>query len=67
MIESLRITDLERFKDDYNDKIFITFDIDWAADDVIAYCLNLLEKNDIKATFFVTHETKMLENATFHF
>ncbi|NQY09925.1 MAG: polysaccharide deacetylase family protein [Flavobacteriales bacterium] len=61
MIESLRITDLERFKDDYNDKIFITFDIDWAADDVIAYCLNLLEKNDIKATFFVTHETKMLD------
>lgn len=45
----------------YRDKLFLTFDIDWCSDEVLSYTLDIVEKYDIKATFFVTHETKLLE------
>lgn len=45
----------------FKNKIFITIDIDWACDEVISNTLNILQKEDIKATFLVTHETKLLE------
>lgn len=45
----------------WQNKIFLTFDIDWASDEVLSYTLDIIEKYDIKATFFVTHETKLLE------
>lgn len=45
----------------WQDKIFITFDIDWCSDEVLSYTLDIIEKYNIKATFFVTHETKLLE------
>lgn len=45
----------------WQDKLFITFDIDWCSDEVLSYTLNIMEKYDIKATFFITHETKLLE------
>lgn len=43
------------------DKIFITFDIDWCSDEVLSHTLDIVEKYNIKATFFVTHETILLE------
>ena len=46
----------------WQDKIFITFDIDWCSDEVLSYTLDFVEKYNIKATFFVTHETKLLEH-----
>ncbi len=45
----------------WQDKIFITFDIDWCSDEVLSYTLDIIEKHNIKATFFVTHETLLLE------
>lgn len=45
----------------WQNKIFLTFDIDWASDEVLSYTLDIIEKYDIKATFFVTHKTKLLE------
>ena len=41
------------------DKIFLTFDLDWCSDEVLEFLLDILE--DIKATFFVTHKTKLLK------
>lgn len=41
-------------------KIFLTFDIDWASDEVLEYCIDIVEKANIKATWFVTHETPLL-------
>jgi hypothetical protein len=35
----------------------LTFDIDWAPDFVIYFCLDLLDKYDVKGTFFATHNT----------
>ena len=45
----------------WKDKIFLTFDIDWCSDEVLSYTLDIIEKYNIKATFFVTHQTYLLE------
>ena len=41
--------------------IFLTFDIDWADDDVIGDTIDLVEKAEVKATWFVTHQTPLLD------
>lgn len=38
-------------------KYALTFDIDWAPDYAILYCLELLKNANCKATFFTTHHT----------
>lgn len=45
----------------WSKSLFLTFDIDWAADFVIERVLDVLEPLDIKATWFVTHDTPLLE------
>ena len=40
--------------------IYLTFDIDWACDEVIAKTLDILEREDIPATLFITHDTPLL-------
>lgn len=40
---------------------FLTFDIDWATDEVLNYTIDALEKYDVPATFFVTHDTPLLK------
>ncbi len=42
-------------------KAFLTFDVEWANDDVLGFVLNIIEEANVKATFFVTHETPVLE------
>lgn len=56
-----RICDFPEVQNDFENSLFLTFDIDWANDDVLNYCIDLLEVNSVKATFFVTHETHVLE------
>ena len=41
--------------------IYITIDVDWACDEVLEYTIDFLERNEIKATFFVTHDTPLLK------
>lgn len=45
----------------WQDPVFITLDIDWCHDDVLAYSIDLLEQADASATWFVTHDTPLLE------
>jgi hypothetical protein len=45
----------------YNNKLFLTFDIDWCSDEILIYLLDILEEYGVKATFFVTHKTSLLE------
>lgn len=47
--------------DTFADKIFITFDLDWCSDEILYYTLDIVEKYDIKGTFFDTHSTPLLE------
>lgn len=44
-----------------NNSIYITLDIDWANDDILTFVLDFFIKHNLKATFFATHETKVLE------
>jgi len=44
-------------------KTILTFDVDWAAEFVIADTLSLLKKSSLKATFFATHYSPSLQEA----
>ena len=49
-------------KNSWQGKIFLTLDIDWACDEVLHYVIDIMEKyKNIKATWFLTHNTKVLE------
>ena len=43
-------------------EIGITLDIDWAPDEVVEYVLKLLEKHQVKATIFATHDSALLKS-----
>lgn len=49
-----------------DDKIFLTFDMDWAHDLVIRDTLGILEKFNATATWFVTHDSKILNDLRKH-
>ena len=42
-------------------KLFLTFDVDWAHDDVIDDVIDLVESVDVSATWFITHRSKALD------
>jgi len=41
-------------------KVFLTFDVDWAHDDVILDTIDLLDAAGVSATWFITHDTPVL-------
>ncbi|MFL2983117.1 MAG: hypothetical protein ACJZ12_01840 [Candidatus Neomarinimicrobiota bacterium] len=47
-------------KNSYNNPI-ITFDFDWAHDDILTDTIEIIEKTGINATWFVTHKTPVLD------
>ena len=49
-------------KDSYKGKKILSFDIDWAIDDGIQFILDIIEKHQVKVTFFVTHESDILKD-----
>lgn len=48
----------------FDKRIYLTFDIDWAVDEIIGETVNLLNKEKIRATFFITHESPILDELT---
>lgn len=44
----------------WKDSIFLTFDIDWAHDDVLSDTIDLVERAYVAATWYVTHDTPLL-------
>ncbi|MER1967972.1 hypothetical protein [Castellaniella sp. GW247-6E4] len=45
----------------WRNRVFLTFDIDWAHDTVIEDTLALLEQYDVPVTWFATHRTEVLD------
>ena len=45
----------------WQDKVFLTFDTDWAIDPVIEKTLDLIDEHDLSATIFITHDTPLLD------
>lgn len=45
----------------WNERIYLTFDMDWAIDEVLDDFYGLLKKYGLVGTIHVTHGTKMLD------
>ena len=43
-------------------KLFITFDLDWVDDFILEKTINHLKNYNLKATFFVTHKSKLINS-----
>lgn len=41
--------------------LYLTFDVDWACDEVLADTIDLVEEADVCATCFVTHDAPLLK------
>ena len=46
----------------WENKLFLTFDIDWAHDEILKDTLNIVEEAYVPATWFVTHATPVLND-----
>ncbi|MCP5050917.1 MAG: hypothetical protein GY940_27375 [bacterium] len=56
-IKTIAVNDESTWKE----RVFLTFDIDWASDEELSLTLDILEEHSVKATIFVTHGTPLLE------
>ena len=41
-------------------RVFLTFDIDWAHDEILSDCIDLVAEAGVSATWFITHDTALL-------
>ncbi len=44
----------------WEESLFLTFDVDWACDEVLANTIELVQQKDICDTWFITHDTPLL-------
>jgi len=51
----------------WQERIFLTFDIDWAHDEIIEDVLSLCESYSVPITIFATHKTNVLFDSTLKF
>ena len=49
-------------KSSWENKIFLTFDMDWAHDEIIQDTLNILNSHNAQSTWFVTHQSPIIED-----
>lgn len=59
-LKTLKINEI-KLNRPLEDKIFITFDLDWCSDEVLLFTLELVNQYNMKCTIFVTHETPILK------
>ena len=45
---------------DWSSMPYLTFDIDWAHDDVLSDCIDIVENYRVAATWFATHDTELM-------
>ena len=50
----------------WKNKVFLTFDIDWAADEVIEDVLLLCDPFDVEITFYATHQSGIINQMSFN-
>ena len=58
LISSIKVNNIASWENNF----FLTFDVDWAHEEIIADTLNLLYNHDASATFFATHESSVLKS-----
>lgn len=42
-------------------EVFLTFDVDWASDEILQEVLDLMVEARVKSTWFITHDTPLLD------
>lgn len=50
----------------YSDRVFLTLDVDWAPDFVIRDIDDLLRSLELRATWFITHESEAIDELRLH-
>jgi hypothetical protein len=45
----------------WENRVFLTLDVDWASDDVFAHAIDLVDSLGARATWFITHDTPLLD------
>ena len=61
MLKTKLIKDINSDDDStWLDSIFLTIDVDWASDPVIEFTIELLNRYNLSATWFITHETDLI-------
>ena len=45
----------------WDNKIFLTIDVDWAHDQIILDTIELLNSSSAKSTWFITHKSELIE------
>lgn len=56
------VSEIDVHNDASYNQTFLTLDIDWASDDVLAYTIDFIQAAQIKATWFATHKTPLLDS-----
>lgn len=56
-----RISEISSDEASWRDRLFLTIDVDWASDEVIEDTAAKIEAAGVSATWFITHDTPMLE------
>lgn len=49
----------------WKNKVFLSFDIDWAHDEVLKDTIEIVKKANVASTWFVTHDTPVIEGLHF--
>lgn len=55
-----RISSIDPDIPDTYDRVFLTFDIDWAHDEVVHSAIDMVEKAGVEATWFITHASPIV-------
>lgn len=63
-VKTHKISDIDiDIRDTWENKVFLTFDIDWVVDEVIADTLDLIRQHAASnVTFFVTHDSPLIQD-----
>ena len=56
-----KISEITTELESYEDRMFISFDIDWCHDDVLQDSIAIIKSYGAPSTWFVTHDTPMLD------
>ena len=50
----------------FKNKVVITVDVDWIADEVIEYVANFFRENKLKSSWFITHDSPAIRELFRH-
>ncbi len=63
MINTKKVSEIIINKEEsWQNSIYITFDVDWAHDEIIKDTFDIIQEAKVSATWFITHQTKLIRD-----